>query len=96
MQSLNDLLVINNLLGDVVQVIASVLDTEDDEEGHLACLHIIQDLMLNTKGIFKYLYFSHRRGDLRLDWIELDWIGLDWIGSDWIEVDWIGLDFKGK
>ena len=52
---LKDLLVIDDLLGDVVQVIASVLDTEDDEEGHLACLHIIQDLMLNTKGIFKYL-----------------------------------------
>ena len=37
-------------LGDVVQVIGSVLDTEDDEEGHLVALHIIHDLMIKSKG----------------------------------------------
>ena len=36
-------------VGDVVQVIGSVLDTEDDEEGHLVALHIIHDLMIKSK-----------------------------------------------
>ena len=31
-------------------MIASVLDAEDDEEGHLLTLHIIHDLMVKSKG----------------------------------------------
>jgi len=48
----NDLLhsiSITSVGGDIVQVIASVLDTEDDEDGHLLCLHIIHDLMIKSK-----------------------------------------------
>ncbi len=35
---------------DVVQVLAGVLDTEDDEEGHLLGLYIIHDLMQKSSG----------------------------------------------
>ena len=39
-----------------MQVVASALDTEDDEEGHLVTLHIIHDLMLNNKGKNKFMF----------------------------------------
>jgi len=43
------------LVGDIVEVLASVLDTEEDDEGHLACLLVIKDLMIKDKdsgGLF--------------------------------------------
>ena len=39
---------------DVVQVLAGVLDTEDDEEGHLLGLYIIHDLMQKSSGDYLY------------------------------------------
>ena len=43
-----------SLVGDIVEVLASVLDTEEDDEGHLACLLVIKDLMVKDKesGLF--------------------------------------------
>ncbi|GAB6021555.1 hypothetical protein CHUAL_004153 [Chamberlinius hualienensis] len=42
-----------NLFGAMlVEVVASVLDNEDDDEGHLTALQIIQDLMVKTKDVF--------------------------------------------
>jgi hypothetical protein len=32
-------------------VLACVLDYEEDEEGHLTCLHIIHDLMLKSHQV---------------------------------------------
>jgi len=48
--------------GEVVQVIATVLDSEEDEEGHLTCLHIIQDLMAKGPGESKYLEYFAKLG----------------------------------
>ena len=44
----------SGLVGDIVEVLASVLDTEEDDEGHLACLLVIKDLMVKDKeaGLF--------------------------------------------
>ncbi|TRY76293.1 hypothetical protein TCAL_07314 [Tigriopus californicus] len=41
-------------VGDIVEVLTSVLDNEEDEEGHLTCLLIIQDLMSkeDQEGVF--------------------------------------------
>ena len=33
------------LVGDIVEVLTSVLDNEEDDEGHLSCLMIIQDIV---------------------------------------------------
>ena len=42
-----------HLVGDFVEVLTSVLDNEEDEEGHLTCLLIIQDLMVKDgEGLF--------------------------------------------
>ena len=35
-----------------MQVIACVLDCEEDEEGHLSCLHILHDLMLKSQQVY--------------------------------------------
>ena len=32
-------------MGEIVEVLTAVLDNEEEEEGHLSCLLIIQDLM---------------------------------------------------
>ena len=48
--------------GEVVQVIATVLDNEEDEEGHLTCLHVIQDLMVKSPGESKYLEYFAKLG----------------------------------
>ncbi len=42
------------LVGEIVEVLTSVLDNEEDEEGHLTCLLIIQDLMVKdgSEGVF--------------------------------------------
>ena len=37
-----------DVVGEVVQVIATVLDNKEDEECLLICLHIIQDLMVKS------------------------------------------------
>ena len=34
-----------HLVGEIVEVLTAVLDNEEEEEGHLSCLLIIQDLM---------------------------------------------------
>lgn len=34
------------------QVVAAVLDNEEDEDGHLVCMHIIQDLMRKSADTF--------------------------------------------
>ena len=45
--------------GDVVEVLATTLDTEDDEEGHLTTLIIISDLMSKSKTDNTWLdYFA--------------------------------------
>ena len=42
-----------HLVGEFVEVLTSVLDNEEDEEGHLTCLLIIQDLMVKDgEGLF--------------------------------------------
>ena len=42
-----------HLIASVVEVLTSVLDNEEDDEGHLACLQIIQDLMnKDEQGLF--------------------------------------------
>lgn len=42
-----------SLVGAVVEVLTAVLDHEEDEEGHLTCLLIIQDLMSkDPNGLF--------------------------------------------
>ena len=42
-----------HLVGEFVEVLTSVLDNEEDEEGHLTSLLIIQDLMVKDgEGIF--------------------------------------------
>ena len=41
------------IVGEVVEVMTSVLDNEDDDDGHLTCLLITQDLMnKDAEGIF--------------------------------------------
>ena len=43
------------MVGDIVEVLASVLDSEEDDEGHLASLLVIKDLMIKDKdsgGLF--------------------------------------------
>ncbi len=47
--------------GELVQVLACVLDYEEDEEGHLTCLHIIHDLMLKSHQVpvFSLLQLNH-------------------------------------
>jgi hypothetical protein len=45
--------------GELVQVLACVLDYEEDEEGHLTCLHIIHDLMLKSHQVFALLQLNH-------------------------------------
>ncbi len=45
--------------GELVQVLACVLDYEEDEEGHLTCLHIIHDLMLKSHQVFAFLQLNH-------------------------------------
>ena len=43
------------LVGDIVEVLTSVLDNEEDDEGHLSCLMIIQDIVRkhNQQGGYK-------------------------------------------
>ncbi len=42
-----------HLVGEVVEVMTSVLDQEDDDEGHLTCLLVVQDLMTkDSEGAF--------------------------------------------
>ena len=42
-----------SIVGEVVEVMTSVLDNEDDDDGHLTCLLITQDLMnKDAEGIF--------------------------------------------
>ncbi len=42
-----------HLVGEVVEVMTSVLDQEEDDEGHLTCLLIVQDLMTkDAEGVF--------------------------------------------
>ena len=36
----------------LVEVVAAVLDNEEDEDGHLVCLHVIQDLMNKSAETF--------------------------------------------
>ncbi len=41
------------LVSDIVEVMTSVLDNEEDEDGHLSCLLIIQDLLTkDSEGLF--------------------------------------------
>ena len=41
------------IVGDVVEVMTSVLDNEEDDEGHLTCLLITQDLLTkDSEGFF--------------------------------------------
>jgi len=43
----------SHLVGDIVEVMVSVLDNEEDEDGHLSCLLIIQDLLTkDSEGLF--------------------------------------------
>jgi len=48
--------------GEVVQVLATTLDTEDDEEGHLTTLNIIADLMAKGAGESKWLEYFAKLG----------------------------------
>ena len=41
-----------------MQVIACVLDCEEDEEGHLSCLHILHDLMLKSQQVYLLVVLS--------------------------------------
>jgi E3 ubiquitin-protein ligase HECTD1 len=42
-----------HIVGEIVEVLTAVLDNEEDEEGHLTCLLIIQDLMVKDgDGVF--------------------------------------------
>lgn len=36
----------------LVEVVAAVLDNEEDEDGHLVCMHIINDLMTKSADLF--------------------------------------------
>lgn len=43
----------HSLVGSLVEVLTTVVDNEEDDEGHLTCLLIIQDLMVkDPDGIF--------------------------------------------
>jgi E3 ubiquitin-protein ligase HECTD1 len=42
----------SNFFSQLVQVLASVLDSEEDEDGHLTALHIIEDLMQKSPEVF--------------------------------------------
>lgn len=42
----------SNFFSQLVQVLASVLDNEEDEDGHLTALHIIEDLMQKAPSVF--------------------------------------------
>ena len=43
----------SHLVGDIVEVMVSVLDNEEDEDGHLSCLLIIQDILSkDSEGLF--------------------------------------------
>merc|ERR1719228_2962843 len=48
--------------GEVVQVLATTLDTEDDEDGHLTTLNIIADLMGKGAGESKWLEYFAKLG----------------------------------
>jgi E3 ubiquitin-protein ligase HECTD1 len=40
-------------VSDIVEVMTSVLDNEEDEDGHLSCLLITQDLLTkDSEGLF--------------------------------------------
>ena len=42
----------NVFISTLVEVVAAVLDNEEDEDGHLVCMHIIQDLMNKSADTF--------------------------------------------
>jgi E3 ubiquitin-protein ligase HECTD1 len=43
----------SHLVSDIVEVMTSVLDNEEDEDGHLSCLLITQDLLTkDSEGLF--------------------------------------------
>jgi hypothetical protein len=45
--------IVTLFLGETVEVMTSVLDNEEDDDGHLTCLLITQDVMnKDTEGLF--------------------------------------------
>ena len=51
-----------DVAGDIVEVLAVTLDAEDDEEGHLASLNIISDLMNKSRSDSKWLEYFAKLG----------------------------------